>query len=427
MDSPASQGAIGMDVQRKKNARLWACMCVFVGICVLIPTTSWAKAVADFLGAEGAPASVVAKLNKGLRSKIRRQKAYKLLSPNSMGINMARMTLGCVGDTPGCMAKLGSMRQARWLFHVRVLPAGSRAKALFRKIDARTGKTVKQVNLIFKRTATGRAITKLSNKMFGAPPAPRRRVIARKAPVRRAVRRRPPPVRRLVVAMRRKPPARRVVERRTPPPARRVVERRTPPPRRVVAMVRRTPPVKRIVERRTPPMKRIVARKNPVRRAVVARKAPVRRMVLKRTPPRRVAMAKRTPAKKPVSTVPLWKKPTFWGWIAVSVAVASAGGVLAFGLDAQNSQNKVETEINKSLQGAPTSYNTKIKPLVDAGRTSAVMANVCIGLSAAAVATAVILFLQPKPKAKPTALHLPTNKTPLTPTRSSTVLLNQSF
>lgn len=388
---------------------------VFLGAAVFGATenTSFAQQSTDFLKASGAPVTVARALEKGLRKAVMKQGKYRLLA-NPMAPTMIQLTLGCQLDSSACVKRLGAMRKAKIIFHLNVLPFGSRAKAIFRKLNGTTGATIKSVSYRFRKRKIKKALGVLTTKMFGGTGA--------------APRRTPPPARRPVVVARRIPPVvRRAVEpvkRRVAPPVRRAVAtvKRVAPPvvRRVVEPVKRrvAPPVRRavaIAKRTIPPTKRIAV--VPVRRpAVVVKRTtpPVKRIIERRTPPKRLVATIGTKTKpKQAPSTPLLQRPSFWAWVCVGVAVASAGGMLAFGLDANSKGEQLNQLIRDSQQGKEIRYNETVKPLQESGETSAVLANVFIGVAAASAVTAAVLFLIPPPKT-------PTATTKLPPSSKST-------
>lgn len=374
----------------------------FLGATVFGATenTSFAQQSTDFLKASGAPVTVARALEKGLRKAVMKQGKYRLLA-NPMAPTMIQLTLGCQLDSSACVKRLGAMRKAKIIFHLNVLPFGSRAKAIFRKLNGTTGATIKSVSYRFRKRKIKKALGVLTTKMFGGTSA--------------APRRTPPPARRPIVVARRIPPvvrrAVKPVERRVAPTVRRAVAtvKRVAPPvvRRVVEPVKRriAPPVRRVVaitKRTIPPTKRIAV--VPVRRPAVI----VKRNIERRTPPKRLVatIGTQTKPKQPPST-PLLQRPSFWAWVCVGVAVASAGGMLAFGLDANSKGEQLNQLIRDSQQGKEIRYNETVKPLQESGETSAVLANVFIGVAAASAVTAAVLFLIPPPKAPTTTTQLP--------------------
>jgi hypothetical protein len=346
-------------------------------------TPASAKQSADFLKAEGAPVKVAKALEKGLRKVLREQGQYKLL-PNPMAPGMVQLTMGCTLDAAACVKGLAKMRKAKIIFHLRVLPFGSRAKVIFRKLDGATGKALKVVSYRFRRRKIKKALRVVSQKMFGSKP-----VVKRIPPViaRRRVPKRRAPARRVVAVVTRRIPPRRADVR---PPVRRPTKRRIVAPR---IAIRTTPP-------RTVPIKRVLP--------------PTRRIVIKRiTPPKRrkVAVRKRTaPKPRPKPTTPLIERPSFWAWVCVGITVASTGGLLAFGLDASSKQSDVQELINRSKQGKDISYKLDVEPLEKQGQTSATLANVFLGVAVAAMGTATILFLLPPKSKTKTAQLLPAAK-----------------
>ena len=370
-----------------------------IGMCGLFSTQVLAKDKVD-LGVEGAPASAVTKINAGLRKSLKGNASYQLLPVSGMKLSMARLTLGCMGDTPACLAALGAPRGAKYFFHVRLLPFGSRIRVIFRKIDVKKKKAVKTIRHFAKKRNVNPAIAVLASKMFGgkkpapvrkAPPP--RRVAVVVPPVRRPEVRKPevrkPEVRKPEV---RKPEVRkpevRKPEVRKPevrkPPVRRVVERTPPPVRRAVAVVKRKPPVRRIVKR-APPIRPV---KRPVKRAVaLVRKKPPVRNDNRSTPPQQKG-------------TPLWKKPQFWAWVTAGVGVAALGGFAVFGVDARDEQETAQKLLeNSKATGDALSYKEHIQPHEERGQTSAVLANVSLAIGVGALATSIVLFLLPKKKA----------------------------
>ncbi len=308
----------------------------------------FAAEVVDFLGIEGAPASVIKILTPKLRRAISQQKAYKLLPPNSMNLTMARLTLGCVGDSPNCMKQFGAMRKAKWLFHVRLLPLGSRVKALFRKIDAQTGQSIKTATLIFKKKKASQAAQQLITKMFGPPPNTK------------------------IVAAKKK-------TQNTP-------NKKTP--KAIPAKKKTLSTLHHAAKKSIPAKKKTLSKKVvPVKKRIDSRKAKASLKIIS-------TKKKETQAtkKKETQSSSLTSRPNFWGWVLLGVAVVSAAGVVTFGLDAQSKQDEVKARIAKSKKGAPLSYKKEILPLEEDGRTSATVANVFLGVSLASAASAIVLF-----------------------------------
>lgn len=296
------------------NRWLW---CVVLGCVLLWAAPAQAQETADFLGAEGAPTNIAKTLTKNMRKAIGKRKQFKLLPQNPMDISMARLTLGCIGDTPDCMNKIGTMRQARWLFHIRIFPAGSRVRALFRQIDSQTGKNVKEVVHLFKKNQAKSAHTELANKLFGDAPAP------------------------------------------------------------------------------------TVAKADDTAKKAADAEAAKKAADAEAEKKKKLALAKAATQKEP--KVPLVQDPRFWAWIAVGVAVVSVAGVIGFGVDASNKQSDVSQKLQAS-QTTPINYKKDIQPIEDSGRTSAIMANVFIGIAAAAAITGGVLFIikRPTPAAEAT-------------------------
>ncbi|MCB9640894.1 MAG: hypothetical protein H6727_18510 [Myxococcales bacterium] len=332
---------------------------------------AWAQETADFLGAEGAPASVATTLTKNMRKAIAQRKQFKLLPQNPMDVSMARLTLGCVGDTPDCMAKIGTMRQATWLFHIRIFPAGSRVRALFRQIDAKTGKTAKQVVHLFKRKQAKTAHVELANKLFGdAAPAERPKAVAGGTT--------PPDTRE---------PA------KTDDAAKKAAEEAA---KKAAAEAAAKKAAADAAAKKA--LADAAAKKAADEAAAKKAADEAAKKAADEAKQKKLAMAKRA-VKKEEPKIPLAQDPRFWGWIAVGVAVISMAGVIGFGVDASNKQSEVSQKLQAS-QVTPVNYTTVIKPIEDAGRTSAILANVFIGIAAAAAITGGVLFIIKRPTPK---------------------------
>ena len=342
-------------MKEKPMVRLFRMSLLLTLLLWSLTSTVHAQSKADFLGVEGGPAKVGRALDTSIRTALMKQKGFKLLPANTSNLSMTRLVLGCVGDTPACMKRIASTRGAKILFHAKLAKSGGSYKATFRRIDGGTGKASKTVTQTFTSSAASTAGAALVNKMFGVKPAPR-----------------PTPV------ARRKPPARRddggwpvVAIRRTPPV--RPIARPRP---RVVEPIRRKVPV---VARRVAP--------KPRKRVVARRPAP--------RPRKRVVIARPRPAQPTAKG-----GPRILAWVAAGVAVAAAGGVVAAGLNAQSKGAQIDDLIQKSNEDYDVNYRRNVEPLENQGRNSALLANVLIGVAAAAAATSVVLFVLPN-KRKP--------------------------
>ena len=380
-----------MGKQRLVVFLIWSLMLGFA-------SSSWAAEKADFLGAEGAPAQVVKTLDRNVPRALRQRKQFRMLPKNPMDISMARLTLGCVGDTPDCMAKIGAMRQARWLFHVRVFPAGGKARALLRQIDAKTGKTAKEAVLIFARNQAKDAHTALVAKMFGDLPA--------SAVVKKPTKGTRRKTAKQLAAEKKEAEEKAAAEKAAA--EKKAAEEKIAAEK---AAAEKAAAEKAAAEKKAAEEKAAAEKAAAEKKAAEERAAAERALAEKRAAEEKAAAEKAAIAKREAEKVPLVKNPQFWAWIAVGLAVASLGGVLGFGLNASALQNEANQKLVASQQGQPISYNTEIKPIEDSGRTSAIMANVFFGLAAAFAITGGVLFLikpaKPAASAPPKTAGLP--------------------
>ncbi len=412
------------------SKRFWIGVCVGMFMGTLGLTHAQAQDKVDLLQAEGAPANVASQLDKQLRVLLGKQSQVKLLG-NPLSPMMARLTLGCASDTPACMQSLAKMRSARYLYHLRVLPAGGpMVLAMLRKIDGATGQTVKAASHTFMTKDVNAAAASLASKIgfaVAAPaprpaapaprpaaPAPRPAAPAPRpaAPAPRPAAPAPRPVippapedprpRPRPVAPRVEPrPAPRPMPRIAPEPARPAVP--APAPRmtfKPIKIRRPAPPAPRVEPQPAP---RAVA-KTPTPRPEPRRLAPpVRRATKKVAQANAGTIGKtQTPPGKP-----LWKKPVFWAWVSVGVAAASAGVAISFGALANAKQGQIDQALKESQTGQALSYRNDIQPLEREGQTNATVSNVGLAVSLVGVAAAATLFIvaytskpaKPQPKA----------------------------
>ncbi len=370
------------------NQWLW---CVVLGCVLLWAAPVQAQETADFLGAEGAPANIAKTLTKNMRKAIGKRKQFKLLPQNPMDISMARLTLGCIGDTPDCMNKIGTMRQARWLFHIRIFPAGSRVRALFRQIDAQTGKNFKEVVHLFKKNQAKSAHTELANKLFGDAPAPKRTVAKADDAVKKAADEAAKKAADDEAAKKAAADTDAIKKTADAEAAKKAADAEA------AKKAADAEAAKKAADAEAAKKAADAEAAKKAADAEAAKKAADAEAEKKK----KLALAQAATKKEP--TVPLVQDPRFWGWIAVGVAVASVAGVIGFGVDASNKQSDVSQKLQAS-QTTPINYKKDIQPIEDSGRTSAIMANVFIGIAAAAAITGGVLFIikRPTPAAEAT-------------------------
>ena len=171
------------------SKRFWIGVCIGLFVSVGGMLQAHAQDKVDLLQAEGSPANIAKQLDKQLRTILGKQSQIKLLG-NPLSPMMARLTLGCASDTPDCMKRLAKMRSARYLYHLRVLPAGGpMVLAMLRKIDGNTGQTVKAASHTFMSSKLSSAAASLAQKIGFAAATP----AARPAPRPVAVAPRPAP------------------------------------------------------------------------------------------------------------------------------------------------------------------------------------------------------------------------------------------
>lgn len=435
------------------SKRFWIGVCVGMFMGTLGLTHAQAQDKVDLLQAEGAPANVASQLDKQLRVLLNKQSQVKLLG-NPLSPMMARLTLGCASDTPACMQRLAKMRSARYLYHLRVLPAGGpMVLAMLRKIDGNTGQTVKAASHTFMTKDVNAAAASLASKIgFAvavpaarptprpaapaprpAAPAPRPAAPRPAAPAPRPAAPRPAaPAPRPVIPPPPedpRPQPRPVAPRVEPKPAPRAMPRIAPEPARPVVPEPAARPAPRMtfkpikIRRPAPPAPRAVA-KTPTPRPEPRRTAPpVRRVEKKVAQANAGTIGKtQTPPGKP-----LWKKPVFWAWVSVGVAAASAGVAISFGALANAKQGQIDQALKESQTGQALSYRNDIQPLEREGQTNAMVSNVGLGFALAGVASAAVLFIvaytskpaKPEPKAMVPPPAAPGKKTTLSGASSS--------
>ncbi len=374
------------------NRWLWR---IVMGCALLWSVPAQAQETADFLGAEGAPANIAKTLTKNMRKAIAQRKQFTLLPQNPMDISMARLTLGCIGDTPDCMNKIGTMRQARWLFHIRIFPAGSRVRALFRQIDAQTGKNTKEVVHLFKKNQAKSAHIALANKLFGDAPATPRTVAAVDTAAKKAAD---------AEAAKKAADAEAAKKAATDTDAIKKTADAEAAKKAADAEA-----AKKVADAEAAKKAADAEAAKKAADAEAAKKAAAaeaeKAAAAEAEKKKKLALAKAATQKEP--KIPLAQDPRFWGWIAVGVAVISVAGVIGFGVDASNKQSEVSQKLQAS-QVTPINYKKDLQPIEESGRTSAIMANVFIGIAAAAAITGGVLFIIKRPT--PAADAAPTTR-----------------